>query len=141
LAGVLGVCLAGVVHGAWGVWLDHVAAQQGAALFAGEAPLPSAHLRWHVQPLPAVATRCINCHAKPGSSAQASDLGGLLDAQRLLSVQSRRGGPAVAYSQASFCQVLREGKDPNEVVISSVMPQFAVDDLQCQALWRYLVRG
>jgi len=59
----------------------------------------------------------------------------------LREVLPRRGGPPVAYEQASFCRTLRTGVDPSHIVLPRTMPRFEADDTQCAALWDYLTQG
>ncbi|CAN7640347.1 hypothetical protein LJR290_004930 [Variovorax sp. LjRoot290] len=114
---------------------------RGARLFDGTEPLAGT-LSGHSAPLPVAATRCTQCHAGPGkSTAAASNFAPPLDRRQLREARPRRGGPPVAYEQASFCRTLRTGVDPAHVVLPRTMPRFDADDGQCAALWDYLTQG
>ncbi|MBT2326018.1 hypothetical protein J7E62_27190 [Variovorax paradoxus] len=113
---------------------------RGARLFDGTEPLAGT-LSGHSAPLPVAATRCIQCHTGPGKSAAAvSDFAPPLDRRQLREARPRRGGPPVAYEQASFCRTLRTGVDPVHIVLPRAMPRFDADDGQCAALWDYLTQ-
>lgn len=114
---------------------------RGARLFDGTEPLAGT-LSGHSAPLPVVATRCIQCHTGPGkSSAAVSDFAPPLDRRQLREIRARRGGPPVAYEQASFCRTLRSGVDPAHIVLPRAMPRFDADEGQCAALWDYLTQA
>ena len=113
---------------------------RGARLFDGTEPLAGT-LSGHSAPLPVEATRCTHCHTGPGASAgAASQFASPLDRRRLREALPRRGGPPVAYEQASFCRTLRTGVDPAHIVLPRAMPRFDADDAQCAALWDYLTQ-
>ena len=114
--------------------------QQGRAIFLGEQAL---HARVSSsQPLPAAASRCINCHAAPGlrpaADRSGAAFGPVLDSARLLRLQARRGGPPSRYDADSLCRVLREGIDPAGVMLPAAMPRYRLDDAQCRQLWALL---
>lgn len=109
---------------------------RGAALFHGTPALP-ARLRHQDLALPPLASRCSNCHL--GDSRQAA-LGPRLDANWLLGMRPRHGGPATRYERDSFCRLLRTGIAPADIVVAQAMPTYRIDDAQCDALWRHLTR-
>lgn len=146
------VTCAALIAGAGGVWLTERQAclereaalqVQGHALFHGQASalgvLPG-RVAGHADVLPAMATRCTNCHTT-GVSAAANTpaFAPRLDRQSLTQPTSRRGGPPSAYDAASLCRVLREGIDPAWVMVRQEMPRYAATDAQCAALWSFLV--
>lgn len=141
----LAIILAAAGAGAWW-WYQQAQQSEGEALFRGEQPLP-AHLAGQTMPLPAMATRCINCHETrqpaaltDGASAAASarTYASPLSAVWLKEARLRHGGPATAYDAQSLCQVLRNGIDPAKVMVSTVMPRYDATEAQCTALWAYL---
>ena len=114
---------------------------RGARLFDGTEPLTGT-LSGHSASLPVETTRCTQCHAGPGASPEAASASAsLLDRRQLREARPRRGGPPVAYDQASFCRTLRTGVDPAHIVLPRAMPRFDADDAQCAALWDYLTQG
>ncbi|HJS05678.1 MAG TPA: hypothetical protein VJ832_19535 [Variovorax sp.] len=114
---------------------------RGARLFDGTEALAGT-LSGHSTPLPVEATRCIQCHSGPGkSTAVTSDFAPPLGRRQLREARARRGGPPIAYEQASFCRTLRTGVDPGHIVLPRAMPRFDADDAQCAALWDYLTQG
>ena len=129
---------------------DPPEAIRGAALFHGQAPLEG-RLPGHDQALPALASRCANCHgdanANVNANANASPAGrdsyrvdARLDALSLLTSRSRRGGPTSRFDAASLCQVLRTGVDPASVLVDPIMPRFTISDGDCRDLWAFLSR-
>jgi len=143
LALALGTALA--VNPGWSGEADEAAVSssvaRGARLFDGIEPLAGT-LSGHSAPLPAAATRCIQCHAGPGkSTAAVSGFAPPLDRRQLSEVLARRGGPPVAYERASFCRTLRTGIDPAHVTLPRAMPRFDADEGQCAALWDYLTQA
>lgn len=121
---------------------------RGRALFEGDAPL-AGRLTGHDSDLPPAASRCSNCHrrdtAPPGAPAPAGDetrsFGPALDAANLAESKPRRGGPPSRYDAASLCRVLRDGIDPAWVMIDRTMPRYQLEDADCEALWRHLIRS
>ncbi len=113
--------------------------EEGRRLFDGSSPA-AARLAGHDEALPPVATRCANCHADVDRTGQAS-FAPALTASRLLDTRVRRGGPASAYDEASFCRVLRDGIGPDDVMINETMPRYAFTRDQCATLWRYLTQA
>jgi hypothetical protein len=112
----------------------------GKRLFNGQTPIP-ARLLGHAEVLPAPTARCSNCHAiTPPSIPRASSFAPVLDAPSLLNPLSRRGGPPSKFDAASLCKLLREGIDPAWIVLPTTMPRYTISDLQCSALWSFLVR-
>jgi hypothetical protein len=103
----------------------------GAALYEGRQPLV-ARVSGHEQPLPALATRCANCH----EGAQAIAPG--LNERTLAQALPRRGGPPSRYDARALCRLLREGLDPALVLVPREMPRYAIDEPACAALWTYL---
>lgn len=123
--------LAGAGAGLASLWRDAQARERGAALYEGRVALAGRPVG-HETALPAVATRCANCHQ--GAAA----IGGALDARRLADAQPRRGGPATRYDAAALCQLLRTGIDPGQIIIDTAMPRYDVTDTQCTDLWAHL---
>lgn len=113
---------------------------QGSRLFNGSEPLAGT-LAGHGAALPVSATRCVQCHAGPGSSERIASFGPRLDPSTLLQAVPRRGGPPSAYDLAAFCRALRSGVDPAQVLLPRAMPRFDVDDVRCKALWAYLTQA
>jgi hypothetical protein len=110
-------------------------ARRGERLFVGEEPLQGA-ITGHDDPLPAFASRCVNCH-DPAASEKAN-YGSKLTRAALLEAAARRGGPPSSYGAGSFCRLLRTGIDPAHIVIMRAMPRYEIDDAQCLAIWNYL---
>ncbi len=134
-------------------WQQHAAGQRrlGEALFHGQAAL-SAHLSSHAELLPAIASRCSNCHeqvnrlptpASAGSTGpvaqRAVSYAPPLTSEELTQPRKRRGGPPSAYGSGEFCELLRSGTDPAHVIITTDMPRYAATNEQCQQIWAYLV--
>jgi hypothetical protein len=110
-------------------------ADLGCSIFSGQHAI-SAHLRDDDRPLPAWTTRCINCHTQTdpaGAFAPPLTHGYLLDAR------SRRGGPPSRYDPVSFCRVLKDGVDPAGVVLRKSMPHYQMSDVECTALWHFVM--
>lgn len=103
----------------------------GEEIYFGRRALP-ARIAGHPDALPAMSSRCVNCH----DGAQAT--GGALTGSTLTQAARRRGGPLSMYDQAALCRVLRGGIDPALVVVNRGMPRFEIDDADCAALWAYL---
>jgi hypothetical protein len=117
---------------------------RGAQLYDGRIAL-SGRLRDHAEPLPADAVRCANCHepsrqvaAESTVAVSNNSFAPRLDQASLTQFQARRGGPATRYDLANFCRVLRTSVDPGLVLLRKPMPQYALSDNDCQALWMYL---
>lgn len=109
----------------------------GRGLFTGAVvPATPARLRWEERALPASAARCVNCHA---AAKGAEPLGPRLTADSLLTLAPRRGGPPSAYDRDSFCRVVGKGVDNTGVMLSKAMPQYALSEPECTALWSYLL--
>ncbi len=128
---VLVLALAGLGAATAATWTGLRTIREGEALFNGDRALP-ARLAMHDDPLPAHATRCLNCHA----GAQA--VGPALNRRTLAQAVPRRGGPASAYDANSLCRLLRTGIDPSWVQLDKGMPRYTVTDSECEALWRFL---
>lgn len=140
-------CSLVVMLAAWQAAVASPALDLGRQLYRGDAPL-SGTITGHAQPLPTMATRCINCHSRDSvarspavSASGAQPFAPLLTRERLLDPIPRRGGPPSRYELATFCRLLRTGIDPAYMLIPRQMPRYAIDDAQCQALWTYLVDG
>lgn len=131
-----GLLLLGAAAAAWAVpaWQGRQDRLQGQAMFRGEASLP-ARLVGHEIDLPAVATRCGNCHEAATPQPFATPLG----REQLMRPRVRRGGPPSSYDAARLCQLLRDGVDPAHVMISTTMPRYEISPLQCSDLWAFLV--
>ena len=118
---------------------------QGRQLFRGEASLLGdlrGQLAGHGEDLPAMATRCTNCHAfgeRLDAPSKSLEYAPRLNRHGLTQPLPRRGGPPSAYDAASLCKLLREGIDPAWVMVSQAMPRYAATDAQCVALWTFLV--
>jgi hypothetical protein len=141
LAMALALATAAATGRAWSEPAAPPSAARGARLFEGTEPLAGT-LSGHGTPLPVDATRCIQCHDGPGRPGAApAGFAPPLDRRQLREARPRRGGPPVAYEQASFCRTLRTGVDPAHIVLPRAMPRFDVDDEQCAALWEYLTQA
>ena len=115
------------------------ARQKGQRLFIGEAPL-TGRITGHGEPLPAGATRCINCHAAGTPTADTTNsFGPGLSAASLQTPSARRGGPPSRFDAQSLCRLLRTGTDPAYIVIAQAMPRYSVSDEDCDALWAFLM--
>lgn len=113
----------------------------GEKIFLGQVPL-NGKLAGHQDNLPGQVAKCVNCHAptqnrRPGQYEYAP----LLTPSWLLQPHVRRGGPAFAYDQRSFCQTIRTGMDPEYVILNRAMPRFELSAQQCQALWAFLTEN
>ena len=151
---VPGLACAVLIAAAGGLWFverrarleREVALQaQGRQLFHGEASTLGAmpgRLAGHGDDLPALATRCSNCHtsgAGADTPSKTLEFAPRLNRQGLTQPLSRRGGPPSAYDAVSLCKLLREGIDPAWVMVRQEMPRYAATDAQCLALWTFLV--
>lgn len=131
---------------------NDTAKDAGAALYSGTVPL-KAHLTGDPDDLPAVASRCINCHVRPAKSSERAGVSlasaqpsaqigrpyaASLNREWLVTARQRHGGPASQYDAASFCTLIRTGEDPAHVLIPPVMPRYDATDEQCNSLWTYL---
>lgn len=113
----------------------------GQKIFSGQVPLKG-KIAGHQDKLPAQVAKCVNCHTptqrrRPGQNEYAP----LLTPAWLLQPHVRRGGPAFAYDQQSFCQTIRTGTDPEHVILNRAMPRFELNAQQCQALWAFLTEN
>lgn len=138
------------------------ALERGRQHFEGATGLVG-RMAGHDLSLPALATRCANCHAlgeagntgnvdaagnagdaarrSPAGASASTALGSaapILGNQGLSTLRQRRGGPASSYDSNSLCRLLALGQDPVHVVISTAMPRYEVSPEQCQELWTYL---
>lgn len=149
-----GLVCAVLVAGTGGLWFterqarlgrDAALQRQGGQLFHGEASTLGAlpgRLAGHEDDLPAMATRCANCHAaggRPEAASSTPEFAPRLNRRSLMQQHSRRGGPPSAYDATSLCHLLREGIDPVWVMLRQEMPRYAATDAQCAALWAFLV--
>jgi hypothetical protein len=143
-------------RGAWliGVWILIVAARgeapvtqaasahqeyaRGEALFFGTIDLHG-RIYTHVADMPPTVVRCSNCHAVADRPDVPRSLAPRLTHNLLLLPHARRGGPPSNYSREGFCTLLRRGVDPAFVMVSVEMPRYTIDDVNCHALWRYLI--
>ncbi|MFZ6694015.1 hypothetical protein [Undibacterium sp. SXout20W] len=138
---------------AWWHWADADtvsandinASLPGKSLFDGKETL-QARMLGHDEALPASAAVCLNCHhanrnGNPGSNANVStdtSFAPLLTKSYLLTSRPRRGGPSSSYQLESFCRVLRDGIDPTDVIVDTVMPRYTLSQQQCAQIWQYL---
>ena len=151
---LVGLACAVLIAGAGGFWFKQRQARlereadlraQGQQLFQGEASklgALSGRLAGHADDLPAMATRCTNCHTSGGGTdapSKTPEFAPRLNRQGLTQPTPRRGGPPSAYDAASLCKLLREGIDPAWVMVRQEMPRYAATDAQCVALWTFLV--
>ncbi|MFL9898510.1 hypothetical protein PQR75_10430 [Paraburkholderia fungorum] len=109
-------------------------ANLGCAIFSGDHAM-SAHLRDDDRPLPAWTTRCINCHTQTASTTAFAPP---LTPSYLLDAISRRGGPPSRYNPATLCRALRDGIDPDNIMLRKSMPRYELSDTECAALWRFI---
>jgi hypothetical protein len=144
-----GICLIGI-------WMLSAAAQaqtpsvqtasaqeeylRGEALFSGIIDLHG-RMYTHVADMPPAVVRCSNCHAVADGPGVARSLAPRLTHNLLLLRRARRGGPPTNYNRDDFCTLLRRGVDPGFVMISVEMPRYTIDDVNCRALWRYLIES
>ncbi len=112
----------------------------GQALFAGKVALRG-RIRTHFADLPPEVVRCANCHAVAAGPDVRGSLAPRLSRELLLVPHRRRGGPPSIYDRNRFCALLRQGADPASVLINVEMPAYAIDDADCNALWRFLTGG
>jgi cytochrome oxidase Cu insertion factor (SCO1/SenC/PrrC family) len=109
----------------------------GANVYFGASPVVA---RVGPDPLIGAASACANCHGRAArGGAEGAVLAPALSGEQLTTAQRRRGGPATAYTQDSFCQTLRTGRDPAGVELSPVMPRYELDNRSCHRLWQFLV--
>ena len=114
-------------------------ASRGELLYRGRIVL-KARMANSVDDLAPVATRCSNCHGPDARGvAEAGVNGSSIRGASLTRSQSRRGGPASAYTAATFRDALRSGHDPAGVLLARAMPRYAIPDSDCAALWEYLL--
>ncbi len=110
---------------------------RGQALFSGTIDLHG-RIYTHVADMPPRVVRCSNCHAVADGPDVPRSLAPRLTASLLILPRARRGGPPSHYSRGGLCTLLRKGLDPAFVMISVEMPRYAIDDVDCAAIWRYL---
>jgi hypothetical protein len=114
--------------------------EKGRELFTGEKYLQG-RIYTHRVDLPPAAVVCANCHSANDGPDVPNSRAPRLNHDLLLRPQPRRGGPASVYTREGFCAVLRRGVDPAFVLISVEMPRYTLQDADCQALWRYLIKS
>jgi hypothetical protein len=93
----------------------------------------------HDLALPTLATRCVNCHEAPSTPQNATPFALALTSQRLQTPQSRRGAPPSTFDARRLCELLRNGIDPAQVMVSTTMPRYEITDAQCEDLWAHLI--
>ncbi|MBN3005277.1 hypothetical protein HNO92_001575 [Chromobacterium alkanivorans] len=122
-------------------WLPWVAggeeAPDGGRLFYGQTALIG-QLYVHNRPLGAEYVRCANCHRLQDQPSAEGRFGPDLGARFLTEPSARRGGPERAYTEQSFCEMLRSGKDPTAILIGTDMPRYRLSAAACRALWLFL---
>lgn len=138
---------AAVLAGGYLWWQQQARRSDGQALFRGEQAM-SATLAGQSISLPALASRCSNCHEARQPVPQSDQLASSPSAARtyasplsamwLQQARLRHGGPETVYDTHSLCQLLRTGVDPGMVMVSTVMPRYEASPEQCAALWAYL---
>jgi hypothetical protein len=109
----------------------------GYALYHGYLPVKG-RIAGHESNLPSKALRCANCHEPVQGAASAIRIRPPLTGAALTQPHSRRGGPATAYTESSFCAILHEGIDPAYVMVNRTMPRYDVSASSCHALWSYV---
>ncbi|QOZ83630.1 hypothetical protein DXT74_11435 [Chromobacterium sp. Rain0013] len=112
-------------------------APAGGRLFYGQVALIG-QLYVHNRPLGAEYVRCANCHRLQDQARAEGRFGPDLGAKFLTEPSARRGGPERAYTEQSFCEMLRTGKDPTAILISTDMPRYRLSAAECRALWLFL---
>ncbi|BDT66155.1 hypothetical protein os1_03110 [Comamonadaceae bacterium OS-1] len=92
--------------------------------------------------LPALASRCSNCHAvQPLETLGTQAFGPRLNRAALTDLAPRRGGPPSRFTQESFCRLLSDGIDPASILLAGAMPRYTLSPIDCQALWQYLMHS
>ncbi len=135
---VLALCAAAAAQGA-----EQGSAERGRLLYRGELALV-ARIAGQDFALPAMASRCANCHSPSTSGATSPALadqqsvGPALTSALLTQLVRRRGGPPSRYDSAALCKLLRSGVDPAHVIIQRTMPRYDISDADCGSLWRHL---
>lgn len=88
------------------------------------------------------ASRCAGCHGTSGKGGgEGKTPVPALTKDSLTTARARRGGPASAYDEGSFCEGLRTGIDPAGVQYSNLMPRYRIDGRSCRQLWSFLTEG
>jgi len=111
--------------------------ERGRDLFEGRIEMHGRILT-HTMDLPPSVVRCGNCHAVAAGPEVRLSLAPRLTHDLLLAPRARRGGPPSIYDRKRFCTLLREGRDPAQVIISEEMPRYRMDDADCWALWTFV---
>ena len=111
------------------------AIEAGKALYQGRVALAT-RLGGHTVALPMAASRCANCH---DAADKSPSFGPMLDGASLQAAKPRRGGPASRFDAPGLCGLLRDGRDPANIVVPAAMPRYTLTDAQCEQLWAYLV--
>lgn len=130
------LCCSGVIQAA----AETLAAARnhGERIFVGKEVIVG-RIEGHASKLAPSLSRCVNCHAAAPQSKLESRSAPLLNRTSLVDPRPRRGGPASSYDKTSFCNTLRTGVDPQYVTLLRAMPRFELSDVQCTALWSYLM--
>lgn len=112
-------------------------AVDGGRLFYGQTALVG-QLYVHNRPLDSEYARCANCHRLQDQARADGRFAPDLGARFLTEASARRGGPERAYTEPSFCEMLRRGKDPTDILIGTDMPRYRLSAAECRALWLFL---
>ena len=112
---------------------------RGEAIFYGKEAV-SGTIRGHQHPMPPEAVRCGNCHSAGQQPSVARSVAPRLTKTLLLEARERRNGPPSSYDEQGFCNLLRKGIDPSEVLIARDMPVYDLDSEQCASLWTFLTK-
>lgn len=154
-AAVLALLAAGGLAASAGAAAQAADIERGRRLFSGDLPLTGAVLG-HGAPLPAQASRCVNCHAAgsaPPAAGRAASVSGTatlaaapsfgpaLGAKLLLQPAPRRGGPPSRYDEAALCKLLSTGVDPAYIVLPTSMPRYELAPGDCKSLWAFLTQA
>jgi cytochrome c553 len=120
--------------------VDDLARERGRQLFQSGDGL-AGRMAGHDAALPALATRCANCHGIAGQASGPGAAGPSLGRARLADLRARRGGPPSRFDAGSLCRLLNTGRDPADVVIAVTMPRYSASTAQCRDLWAHLTSG
>ena len=134
-------CLALLLIGHAGAAADRAGpardAERGKRIFHGHDAVQGT-VQQNGTALPALASKCINCHSVHVPSGAWAGTPQYLTASTMSRKVSRRGGPAYFYDQPTFCHTVRTGVDPAGIVLESKMPRYKISDTQCADLWIFL---
>ncbi|WP_295959782.1 hypothetical protein [Rhodoferax sp.] len=137
--GVACLVVLGGVAWWWSRAEDAHQVERGRQLFVGNQPM-MAQLYGQTARLPALASRCSNCHAvQPVVALGTQAFGPRLNRATLTALVPRRGGPPSRFTQESFCRLLSEGVDPASILLAGAMPRYTLTPYDCQSLWHYLL--